>query len=74
MRQAFTTELAEPSEAASVIWISNSPRMGVRVLVPMLTGYMFRIAQFTAPFLVAGTLLAINALPYERFLSKNNRQ
>lgn len=70
--QAFATQPAEPSEAASVIWISNSARMGVRALTQTSTGYTFQTAQFTAPFLVAGTLLAINSFLYERFFSKNN--
>lgn len=74
VRQAFATELAEPSETASVIGISNSTRMGIRTLAPALTGYMFQIAQFTAPFLIGGILLAVNALLYETFFSRNKSE
>ena len=73
VRQAFATELAEPSEIASVIGISNSARMGIRSLAPTLTGYMFQIAQYTTPFLIGGALLASNALLYEKFFSKRQR-
>jgi hypothetical protein len=74
VRQTFATELAEPSETASVIGISNSTRMGIRTLAPALTGYMFQIAQFTGPFLIGGILLAVNASLYETFFSRNKSE
>lgn len=73
VRQAFATELGEPSETASLIGISSSARIGIRALAPTLTGYMFQIAQFTTPFLVGGILLAINALLYEKFFSREQQ-
>lgn len=70
VRQSFATELAEPSETASLIGISSSARMGIRSLAPALTGYMFQMAQFSAPFLIGGTFLAINSLLYRSFFHK----
>jgi len=70
VRQAFATDLAEPSETASVIGISNSAQISVRALAPALTGYMFQITQYTIPFLVGGMLLSINAILYEKFFNK----
>ena len=70
VRQSFITLMADPSESASVIGISNLARMSVRSVAPTLTGYMFESLSLNAPFFLSGGLIALNALLYRLFFGK----
>ena len=60
IRQAFASGMVSPEETATAIGISNSARMGVRTLAPILAGYMFESISLTLPFFTGAVLMVIN--------------
>jgi len=64
IRQTFASGMVEPEETATAIGVSNSARMGVRSLAPMLAGYMFDTISLSMPFFAGATLMALNGCLY----------
>jgi len=67
IRQTFASGMVDPEETATAIGVSNSARMGVRSLAPMLAGYMFDTVSFSMPFFTGAALMALNGFLYWTF-------
>ncbi len=67
LRQSYVVGLADTSERASVIALSNAPSQIATATSPLLTGYLFAEANLLVPFEIAAVLQLANALTFWGF-------
>lgn len=70
MRQAFATEIAEPSQTGTMVGISNATRSFVQSLDPTVAGYLFEFASYSVPLFASAALLVLNGIQYHVFYRK----
>lgn len=72
IRQNFASGMVDPHETATAIGVSNSARMGVRSVAPILAGFMFEVASLSLPFFIGASLLAVNGGLFWAFFRHSN--
>ena len=70
LRQAFATDIVEPSKVGMMIGVSGSARAFSQSIAPTLAGYMFESASLLFPLLSGALLLALNGIQYRVIYKK----
>lgn len=64
LRQSYVQELADPSERASMVALSNLPAQGMQAGSRILAGYLFDATLLALPFEIAAAFQFLNAVMF----------